>query len=289
MDTVVEVSDGFGVRSETAPLRRVVTATPTTSGDFAGAGWRTPDPVLLLEQHAAFRALLEELGVDVVNAPAAGGLVDFTFTHDPCLVTGRGVIELAMTKPVRSAEPARLAAFLRDEVAVPTLGTIAPPAHVDGGDLFWLDEDTLAVGRGYRTNAPAVDQLRDLLASEGVTVREFHLPAWRGPGHVLHLMSVVSLLTDELAAVFSPLAPVPLLEALAERGYRTLDVDEEEFEQQGCNVLAVRPGVVVMTDATPRARATLEAAGVQVHTYPASELNKGDGGPTCLTRPVLRR
>lgn len=280
---------GYGVRSETAPLRRVVTATPTTTGDFAAAGWRVPDPDLLLAQHLAFRELLTDLGVEVLNAPAQDGLVDYTFTHDSCFVVGRGVVELAMAKPVRSPEPPRLAAFVRDQAGVPVVGTITSPAQVDGGDLFWLDGDTLALGRGYRTNAAAAAQLRAVLAEEGATVEEFHLPAWRGPDHVLHLMSVVSLVADDLALTYPPLAPVPLLEALADRRIRTLPVDDDEFERQGCNVLAVRPGVVVMTDATPRTQRMLTAAGVEVHVYAASELNKGDGGPTCLTRPVLRR
>jgi N-dimethylarginine dimethylaminohydrolase len=278
----------YGVRSETAPLRRVVTATPATTGDFAGAGWRIPDPGLLLDQHEAFRALLGSLGVEVLNTTAEPGLVDFTFVHDSCFVVGEGFVELAMTKPVRSPEPPRLAAYLRDTLGVPQVGTLTGAAHTDGGDMFWLDASTLAVGRGYRTSAAAVDQLRALLAPEGASVVAYDLPAWRGPDHVLHLMSVVSLVADDLALTYPPLAPVALLQDLAARGVRTLEVDDADFEQQGCNVLAVRPGVVVMTDATARTQAMLESAGVEVHTYAASEINKGDGGPTCLTRPVLR-
>ncbi len=278
----------FGVRSETAPLRRVVTATPTTVGDFTGAGWRTPDSGLLLAQHEAFRELLTGLGVEVVNAPALDGLVDFTFVHDSCFVVGSGFVELNMRKPVRSPEPPVLARFLRDEVGVPQVATIGGDARVDGGDMFWLDADTLAVGRGYRTNAAAIEQLRAALAPESARVVDFDLPAWRGPDHVLHLMSVVSLVSDSLALTYPPLAPVALLEALAERGIRAIEVDDDDFENQGCNVLAIRPGVIVMTDATPRTLAKAEAAGIEVHTYAASEINKGDGGPTCLTRPVLR-
>jgi dimethylargininase len=277
----------YGVRSETAQLRRVVTATPTTTGDFVGAGWRQPDPALLLEQHAAFRALLTGLGVEVLNSESAPGLVDFTFVHDSCFVVGEGFIQLAMTKPARSPEPPLQAEFLR-EVGVPQVGTLTGAAHTDGGDMFWLDPSTLAIGRGYRTSAAAVEQLGALLAPEDARVRAYDLPGWRGPDHVLHLMSVVSLVADDLALTYRPLAPVALLEDLALRGIKTLEVDDADFEEQGCNVLAVRPGVVVMTDATPRTQAMLEAAGVEVHTYAASEINKGDGGPTCLTRPVLR-
>jgi dimethylargininase len=278
----------YGVRSETAQLRRVVTATPTTTGDFAAAGWRDPDRALLLDQHAAFRALLESLGVEVVNAEAPEGLVDLTFVHDSCFVVGEGFVRLAMTKPVRSPEPAVMAPFLSEVAGVPELGALDGPAHTDGGDMFWLDEDTLAIGRGFRTSAAAVEQMSALLAREGARVQAYDLPGWRGPEHVLHLMSVVSLVADDLALTYPPLAPVALLEDLAARKIRTLAVDDEDFENQGCNVLAVRPGVVVMTDATPRTQAILEGAGIEVHTYAASEINKGDGGPTCLTRPVLR-
>ena len=277
----------FGVRSETALLRRVVTATPSTTGDFAGAGWRRPDPDLLLAQHRAFRDLLTSLGVEVSNTSAAPGMVDFTFVHDSCFVVGEGFVELAMAKPARAAEPPRLAAFLRD-LGVAQVGALTGPAHTDGGDMFWLDPDTLAIGRGYRTSAAAVEQMAALLAPQGASVRAYDLPGWRGPEHVLHLMSVVSLISDDLALTYRPLAPVALLEDLAARGIAALEVDDEEFEQQGCNVLSIRPGVVVMTDATPRTQAALEGAGVEVHTYAASEINKGDGGPTCLTRPILR-
>ena len=224
----------------------------------------------------------------MLNTEADEGLVDFTFVHDSCFVVGEGFIQLAMTKPVRVPEPPRLAAFLRDVAGVPLLGTLTGKAHTDGGDMFWLDDETLAIGRGFRTSAAAVEQMGALLAPEGARVRAYDLPAWRGPDHVLHLMSVVSLVADDLALTYPPLAPVALLEDLAARGIRTLEVDDEDFENQGCNVLAVRPGVVVMTDATPRTQAVLEGAGVEVHTYAASEINKGDGGPTCLTRPVLR-
>ena len=154
--------------------------------------------------------------------------------------------------------------------------------------MFWLDATTLAVGRSYRTNAAAHQQLGEILGREGVTVERADLPHHLGAAHVMHLMSVVSPVAPDLAVVFEPLAPVPLLEMLADRGYRTVPADPDELDDQGCNVLAVRPGVVVMADQAPRTRAALEGAGVEVHTYPASQINKGDGGPTCLTRPLLR-
>jgi N-dimethylarginine dimethylaminohydrolase len=270
-----------------ADLRRVLVVRPTTTGDFTGAGWRTPDGDVLLREHAAFVSVLDGLGVEVVVADAPEGMVDACFAYDPVFVTGAGAIELRMVKPARRDEPAFLAAEV-EKAGVPVIGRLTGTATADGGDMCWLDETTLAVGRSYRTNRAAHDQLTEILGREGVTVERADLPHHLGAAHVMHLMSVVSPVAPDLAVVFEPLAPVPLLELLAERGYRVVAADPDELDDQGCNVLAVRPGVVVMTDTAPRTRAALEAAGVEVHTYPAGEVNKGDGGPTCLTRPLLR-
>jgi N-dimethylarginine dimethylaminohydrolase len=270
-----------------ADLRRVLVVRPSTTGDFAGAGWRTPDAEALLREHDGFVALLDGLGVDVVVAEAPEGMVDACFAYDPVFVTRAGAIELRMTKPARRDEPAFLAAEV-EKAGVPVVGRLTGPATADGGDMCWLDETTLAVGRGYRTNAAAHEQLGEILGREGVTVERADLPHHLGAAHVMHLMSVVSPVAPDLALVFEPLAPVPLLELLAERAYRTLPADPDELDEQGCNVLAVRPGVVVMADSAPRTRSTLEKAGVEVHVYAAAQVNRGDGGPTCLTRPLLR-
>jgi len=283
----MSTAPAFGVRSMSADLRRVLVVRPTATGDFAAAGWRTPDPNALLREHDGFVSLLEDLGVEVIVAQAPDGLVDACFAYDPVFITGAGAIELRQAKPARRDEPAFLLAEV-EEAGVPVVGRLSGAATADGGDMCWLDETTLAVGRGYRTNAAAHVQLGEILGREGVTVERADLPHHLGAAHVMHLMSVVSPVAPDLAVVFEPLAPVPLLEVLAERGYRTVAADPDELDLQGCNVLAVRPGVVVMTDSAPRTRVALEKAGVEVHTYRATEINKGDGGPTCLTRPLLR-
>ncbi|MDX6468771.1 MAG: dimethylargininase [Gaiellaceae bacterium] len=272
----------------TASLRRVLVSSPALHGDFAAAGWRQPEPVLLERQHEAFCELLDELGCEVIVAPAPDRLVDAVFTYDPVFVTGAGSIVLQMAKPQRQAEPERLAAAC-ELAGVPVAARLSGAARADGGDLFWVDDRTLAAGRGYRTNAEAHRQLADLLAREGATLERCDLPHDRGAGHVLHLLSVVSPVADDLAVVFEPLAPVSLLELLDERGIRRVPIDADEYETIGCNVLAVRPGVVVVADGNPNTRRALEAVGVEVHEYAASELSKGDGGPTCLTRPLLRQ
>jgi N-dimethylarginine dimethylaminohydrolase len=278
----------FGVRSMIAPLRSVALRIPTTIGDFAAAGWRPPDPVRLLAQHERLGELLAALGAGVVVLQPLDGLVDACFVFDPVLMTAAGAVVLRSAKAVRAGEPAVLAADLK-ALGVPLAGQLGGAAVADCGDLLWLDEQTLLAGRGYRTNAEAHRQLATILADEGAVLERCDLPHDRGPGNVLHLMSVVSPVAEDLAVVFEPLAPVPLLEALRERSIRWLAIDPEEYATLGANVLAVRPGVVVLADGNPRTRRALEAEGCEVHVYQASELSKGDGGPTCLTRPLHRR
>lgn len=280
--------DGFGVDSMTAPLRRVAVRPPAVGSDFTAAHWGQPlDEQVLLDQHAAFTGLLERLGCEVAVLPARVDLADSCFVYDPAFVVGDGVIGLRSGKTVRADE----GALLTEELAalgIPVLGSLTGAATADGGDMFWLDTHTLAIGRSYRTNAQAVDQIRDLLAPSGVEVLSFDLPHDQGPDWCLHLMSVVSPVHEDLAVVYERLAPIALLQALHSRGVRMINVPESDWLTLGCNVLAVEPGVVVIASGNDHTADLLADAGCEVHVYAASEITKGEGGPTCLTRPLLR-
>jgi dimethylargininase len=278
----------YGVTSMIAPLRRVLVRRPATSGDWAGAAWRTPDPDLLVRQHEDFCALLAGLGAEVEVADALEGQVDSVYVHDPMVMTGRGGIPLQMAKPARVREPGHAAEEL-ERLAIPVLGTLSGDAYADGGDRYWIDDATMAIGFGYRTNRAGAAALARLVEPEGVTVETYDLPHDEGPGHVLHLQSFLSGVADDLCVVYEPLAPVRLLQDLRERGFDWIAIDRDSYLAMGCNVLAIRPGVVVMVGAAPAVRSALERRGVEVHTYDGSELSlKGDGGPTCLTQPLLR-
>jgi N-dimethylarginine dimethylaminohydrolase len=271
-----------------APLRRVLLRRPAVTGDFTGAGWRVPDPRSLARQHEAFGQLLTDLGCHVEIAPPAEGLVDATYVRDAGLVTGAGAVLFQMSKPARVAEPALLGGALT-AAGVPVVAQLTGAARADGGDFIWLDEHTMMAGRSYRTNAEGLRQVAQALAAEGASLAAVDLPHDRGPGYVLHLMSLISPVADDLAVVYPPLAPVALMLTLAERGIRVVPVDAEEYETMGCNVLAVEPRRVVMVTGNPRTRAALESAGCEVHEYEGSDISlSGDGGPTCLTAPIWR-
>jgi N-dimethylarginine dimethylaminohydrolase len=278
----------YGVTSMIAPLRRVLVRRPATSGDWEGAAWRTPDPELLARHHEDFCALLAELGPEVEVAAALDGQVDAVYAHDPMVMTARGGIALQMAKPARAREPAHAAEEL-ERLGIPVLGTLSGDAYADGGDRYWLDDRTMAVGLGYRTNRAGADALARLVEPEGVTVETYDMPHDEGPGHVLHLQSFLSGVAEGLCVIYEPLAPVRLLQDLRARGTDWIAIDRDSYIAMGCNVLAIRPGVVVMVDAAPAVRRALERRGVEVHVYDGSELSlKGDGGPTCLTQPLLR-
>jgi N-dimethylarginine dimethylaminohydrolase len=278
----------YGVNSMVAPLTRVAVRPPSLRGDYAVAHWAQPlDGDLLLAQHAAFVALLERLGCGVEVLPPTDDMPDACFTYDPAFVVPSGVIELRGAKAVRAGEPPLLTADL-EALGVPVVGRLSGEATADGGDMFWLDPSTLAVGRSYRTNQAAIDQLRPMLAADGVNIEVFDLPHDLGPEFCLHLMSVISPVREDLAVVFERLAPVALLQALAARGIDYVCVPDEDYLSLGCNVLTVRPGVVIMAKGNDATAALLRNRGVEVHFYEASEINKGEGGPTCLTRPIKR-
>jgi len=189
---------------------------------------------------------------------------------------------------VRAREPVHAREEL-ERLGVPILGVLPEGAYADGGDRFWLDDRTMAIGLGHRTNRAGAHAVAALAAPEGVQVEAYDMPYDRGPAHVLHLQSFLSAVTADLCVVFEPLAPVRLLDDLRERGMTWIAIDEDDYDAMGCNVLAVRPGVVVVVGGVPAVRRALERAGVEVHAYDGSELSlKGDGGPTCLTAPLLR-
>jgi dimethylargininase len=274
----------------TGRLRRVLVR-PPAAGSWAAwksYGWRAePNPAGLEGEHEAFRALLEDAGAEVVVAETPHGLdPDAIYAYDPALVGDNGAIMLRPGKEGRRGEVEVMAAdFI--EAGVPIVARLEAPATAEGGDTLWLDASTLLVGRGYRTNDEGIRQLA--AAIEGVEVIAFDLPHLHGAGEVLHLMSLLSPLDTDLAVAYPPLMPVRLLELVAERGIDLVEVPDEEFETMGPNVLALAPRVALALEGNDETRRRMEAAGVDVLVYRGDEISrKGDGGPTCLTRPLLR-
>ena len=285
-------TQSYGVRSSVAELTRVAVRRPLMGGpeviaEYEAAHWQTPDLEALAAQHAAFVDTLRTLGSEVVELEPVPGLPDAVFVYDPAFVIPSGTVAFQAAKPARRGEAEHLVAGL-ELAGVPTIGRLVGDATADAGDMFWLDSDTVAIGRTYRTNQAAVDQMRGILAGDGVAVETFDMPHDLGPEYCLHLMSVISPIRDDLAVVYEKLAPVPLLQALAKRGIEWINVDDEEYVTLGCNILAVRPGVVVMGARNHRTADKLRERGVEVHTFDSEQSDKGEGGPTCMTRPIAR-
>src|SRR5262245_27261353 len=279
----------FGSQSMTGRLERVLVR-PPLAGDaerWREYGWRAaPDHAAAAAEHEHLCGLLEAAGAEVVVSHHDPGNPDAIYVYDPVLVGNAGAILLRPGKQGRRGEPAAMTGSLA-AADVPVAAELADPVIAEGGDTVWLDANTLLVGLGYRTNAPAVQAFREALP--GVDVIAFDLPHWNGRGEVMHLMSLISPLDRDLALVYPRIAPVRLLELLAERGVEVVEVPDEEFETQGANVLALGPRKALALDGNPETRRRMENAGVDVVVYAGKEISrKGDGGPTCLTRPLLR-
>ena len=240
-------------------------------------------------QHAQLAGLLSKFGAEITYLPQSDGVtLDSVYTHDPAIVCNRGAILCSMGKPARRGEPEAMGKFF-EGMGVPIHGRITGEGMVEGGDVVWIDERTVAVGEGYRTNAEGIRQLRALLGDLVDEVVSVHLPHWTGPQDCLHLMSNISMIDRDLAVVYSRLLTVPFRQWLIKRGIRLVEVPDEEYDSMACNVLAVAPRKAIMIAGNPITKARLEAEGAEVWTYEGSDISiKGSGGPTCLTRPFLR-
>jgi len=279
----------FGSQSMTGRLERVLVRPPLAEDaeQWRAYGWRAaPDHAAAAAEHEQLCEILEAAGAEVVVSRHDPGNPDAIYVYDPVLVGVEGAVLLRPGKEGRRGEPSAIAASLTN-AGVPVATWLDEPALAEGGDTVWLDERTLLVGLGYRTNSAAVRALAD--AFPGVEVIAFDLPHWNGSDEVMHLMSFLSPLDADLALVYPRIAPVRLLELLAERAIAVVEVPDEEFETQGPNVLALGPRRALALDGNPETRRRMERAGVVVVVYRGEEISKkGDGGPTCLTRPLLR-
>lgn len=248
-----------------------------------------PDYELACTEYLVFEQLIKSNGTTINYLPESHEVtMDSIYCRDAAIATDGGMILCRMGKKGRVNEPAQeRVSFERDGLKI--LGEIKTPGTLEGGDVAWLDQNTLAVGHTYRTNESGIEQLLGLLAPLGVEVIVAEMPHYRGPTDVFHLMSVLSPVDDDLAVVYSPLMPIRFRNQLLDRGFKLVEVPDEELESMGCNVLAIAPRQCLMVKGNPITKQRLEAAGCKVQEYEGQEISvKGGGGPTCLTRPILR-
>lgn len=287
----------YGAEDRSKPLTRVIMRRPGPAMAAANpADWHYGpgfDPAQAEVQHAELARIVAASGAEIHWLPSDDdGLSDAVFVQDPSFVTRHGAVVLNMGKPLRKPEPALHAAFYKS-IGVPVVGQLSGEATVESGDCFWLDRDTLAVGRGARTNQAGIDMLAGILRPHGMRVQAYDLPWWTGPDACLHLMSLVSPLGPDIALIHAPLLPYALWAEMKARGWELLHAPEDEFMGSNglsLNVLALAPRDLVMVDGFPKTRALMEDAGYRVQVFRGDALCIAcEGGPTCLTRPVLRR
>ena len=248
-----------------------------------------PDFEISLKDYDSFKSILHNNGIEIHCLPSDDiTSLDSMYTHDPCLVSNSGVILCSMGKVLRRKEPGMISNYF-ESLGIPIIGRISSPGKLEGGDIVWIDNRTVAVGVGYRSNFEGIMQLKQILSDDIDEIIPVHLPHWTGPADCLHLMSNVSPIDENLFLVYSKLLPVSFREYLLSRKIKLIEVPDEEYESMGCNVLAIAPRKVIMIEGNNITKKILEDEGVEIFTYPGLEIsNKGAGGPTCLTRPFLR-
>jgi N-dimethylarginine dimethylaminohydrolase len=288
----------FNGHSMVGSLRRVLVCSPQIVGwgqPAVAAHWRefgfqhAPASGKAQEQHASLCHELKKVGAEVVElAPAADLSLDAVYTHDASLTTDFGLILMRPAKPNRIAE-ARHHSEATAQLGIPTFAHISAPGTTEAGDIVWLDSKTLLIGHGYRTNSAGIRQMRDLLAPKGIDVLSAPLPHGLGPSACLHLMSLISLLDEQTALVDLPWLAVETIELLRSRGFELIEIEYAERDTMACNVLALGEKRLLAIEENRKTNARLQSAGFDVRTFPGGELCvNGGGGPTCLTRPLLR-
>jgi N-dimethylarginine dimethylaminohydrolase len=288
----------FNGHSMVGELQRVLVCSPKTAGwnDAATRShWRelgflhAPNFDTAQAQHEALCRQLEAAGAEVVQLGSDENLsLDAVYAHDASLPTDFGLVLMNPGKSNRVAEARHQREFCR-ALGIPVLGAVNSPGKAEAGDIVWLDSKTLLIGQGYRTNAAGIDQIRTLLAPTGVHVIPVPLPHGSGPSTCLHLMSLISLLDDQTVLVDISWLGVPTLELLRDRGVSLIEIDSSERETLACNVLSLGRRRLLALDENGKTNDRLLRAGFDVRTFPGSELCiNGSGGPTCLTRPLLR-
>lgn len=283
--------------SEYGVLKRVFLKTPQSAWqnqDKITTQWQAlnflgcPNLVDAIAEYKAFQDAVNKTSPQCYFFPVEDVSIDSLYCRDASIATDGGMILCNMGKANRVGEPEAARSYFL-QCGIHVLGAITAPGRLEGGDVTWLDPTTLAVGRTYRTNDAGIRQLRHLVKPLGVDVLEVHLPHYKGPGDVFHLMSIISPVDRDLAVVYSPLIPVSFRDQLIDRGFRFIEVPDAEFETMGCNVLAVGPRLCVMAAGNPNTARFLRDAGCQVTEYEGNSISvMGGGGPTCLTRPLER-
>ena len=288
----------FGSQSEVGKIRKVLLKSPASA--FIDSGtidqhWNeynypsAPDYSEAMNEYDSFVKILKDHGIEIDFLPEHKNTgLDSIYTHDPVIITNNGAILCNMGKVLREGEPDAAGEEL-EKIGVPIQGRITGEGRIEGGDVVWLNERLVAVAEGYRSNSEGIRQFEALLGDSVDQVIAVPLPHWDGPDDVLHIMSMISPIDEDLAVVYSRLMAVPFREKLLELGFTLIEVSDDEYLTMACNVLALEPGVCLMLEGNPKTKSRIEEHGCKVITYKGDEISrKGAGGPTCLTRPIYR-
>jgi len=225
-------------------------------------------------------------------------LPNLVYTRDTATITPNGYILTRMKCSIRRRESEVVEAALH-QLSIPALMKVKPPATIEGGDLIFLDEETLLVGVANRTNQKAIQQLTSVGERSGQLRSLFAIPL---PSWVLHLDGTIMPVDRDLAIVHLRSLQKPgilfedgnmkknvnLPKFLKERETHLVEVTDYERQRRATNIMPLGARKAIAYDGNARTRRELVRNGVDLIEIEGSELIRGSGGPRCMTAAILR-
>ena len=289
----------FGAQDMVSSLKKVLMKKPEnymSKVDLKKWNYESPlNQKILEENYCEFYEIIKNSGTEIIDLNIENKneeLCDSIFTHDPSLVTNDGAVILNMGKTLRKKETEEHEKFYQS-INIPIIGKIINEGTVEGGDCLWIKNNTLLVGESFRTNRSGIIQLIKILNYYDINVIPIKLPKQKDPNSCFHLMSLVSMLDHDLAIGCLSLFSFDLIKIFNDNNIKLIDIPEDEYFKSktlAVNILTLSPRELVLIKGYPKTIELLLNEGNNIKLFNGNELCiKAEGGPTCLTRPLLRK
>jgi len=288
----------FGAQNMVSHLKKVLMKKPQNfMSKVDSQKWNYTFPLdqeILYENYNEFYKIIKNSGAEIVDLKLRNEkeeLCDSIFTHDPSLVLNDGAIILNMGKNLRKKEAEEHINFYNEE-KIPIIGKVINNGTIEGGDCLWINKKTLLVGESYRTNKIGIDQLGNIVNKHDIKLIPIKLPKYNNENSCFHLMSLISMLDEDLAIGYLKLLPLDLINLLNNNNIKIIEIPEDEYFKSktlAVNVLTLSPRNLVAMKGYPKTIDLLREYGCKINLFSGGELCiKAEGGPTCLTRPIWR-
>ncbi len=233
------------------------------------------------KQHREFSEALSSAGVEVLYVECRKDRHYQVYTRDVGVPTRRGVLLGRFRESARKGEENFAEeAFIKG--GIPIIGRVSE-GSLEGGDVHYVDDETLAIGVGARSTLEGIKEAEGTLRGLGLTIIPVEFPE----GY-LHLDLLFVVIGDRICVACIEMLPPSFLEMLKHKKFTMLEVSKEEAMELKSNVLSLDEKTVLSFRENRRLNDKLEALGFEVLKPEINIFTRGGGGPRCLTFPLER-